>query len=542
MAFSSASTLRHRPLFRLFFVFYLCHSFVAYADDVSHDDDSAPKSPACNNKFQLVKVKNWVNGVEQESIVGISARFGTSLPSRADESLKRPAVLSNPFDCCANSSSKLANSFALAKRGDCTFTAKAQIAQLGGAAGLLVINDKEDLYKMVCTENDTSLNIMIPVIMIPKSGGEAIKDFLDTGRSVELLMYSPNRPVVDFSEIFLWLMAVGTIVCASLWAEFIACEQSDERYNQLTRKDATNAGVVNKDDFEKEILDINAKGAIIFIISASAFLLLLYFFMSSWFIWLLIVLFCIGGTEGMHVCFMTLITRIFKDSGRKTINFPVLGEVSVLSTVVLPLCAAFAILWAVNQHASYAWVGQDILGICLMITVLQMARLPNIKVAAVLLSCAFIYDIFWVFISPLIFHESVMIAVARGDNSGGESIPMLLRIPRFFDPWGGYDMIGFGDILFPGLLVSFAFRYDRSNKKGIINGYFLWLTIGYGTGLFLTYVALYLMDGHGQPALLYLVPCTLGLIVILGWLRGELNYLWNYGSNPPGNSNPPAEA
>lgn len=37
---------------------------------------------------------------------------------------------------------------------------------------------------------------------------------------------------------------------------------------------------------------------------------------------------------------------------------------------------------------------------------------------------------------------------------------MLLRIPRFFDPWGGYDMIGFGDILFPGLLISFASRYE----------------------------------------------------------------------------------
>ncbi|KAH9329748.1 hypothetical protein KI387_001856, partial [Taxus chinensis] len=78
-------------------------------------------------------------------------------------------------------------------------------------------------------------------------------------------------------------------------------------------------------------------------------------------------------------------------------------------------------------------------------------------VAAVLLSCAFVYDIFWVFISPLLFHESVMIAVARGDNSGGENIPMLLRIPRFFDPWGGDNMIGFGDIVLPGLLVSFAF-------------------------------------------------------------------------------------
>jgi signal peptide peptidase-like protein 2B len=30
------------------------------------------------------------------------------------------------------------------------------------------------------------------------------------------------------------------------------------------------------------------------------------------------------------------------------------------------------------------------------------------------------------------------------------------------------------------------------------------------TGLLITYVALNLMDGHGQPALLYIVPFTLG--------------------------------
>lgn len=25
-------------------------------------------------------------------------------------------------------------------------------------------------------------------------------------------------------------------------------------------------------------------------------------------------------------------------------------------------------------------------------------------------------------------------------------------------------------------------RYDRSNKKGILNGYFLWSVVGYGVG------------------------------------------------------------
>jgi signal peptide peptidase-like protein 2B len=55
---------------------------------------------------------------------------------------------------------------------------------------------------------------------------------------------------------------------------------------------------------------------------------------------------------------------------------------------------------------------------------------------------------------------SPLLQVARGDKAGGEALPMLLRFPRLFDTWGGYDMIGFGDIIFPGLLVSFAHRYQ----------------------------------------------------------------------------------
>ncbi|KAG2720948.1 hypothetical protein I3760_02G058300 [Carya illinoinensis] len=345
--------------------------------------------------------------------------------------------------------------------------------------------------------------------------------------SVELLLYAPKRPVVDFSVAFLWVMAVGTILCASCWSQLTDPQQADERYNELSPKKSSKAETPNNDS-ENEVLNISAMGAIFFIITASAFLVLLYFFMSSWFVWVLIILFCIGGVEGMHACIVSLVLRKGRNCGHKTVNLPCFGEVSIFSLVVLLFCVAFAIFWVTTRKASYSWVGQDVLGICLIITVLQMAQLPNIKVATILLCCAFFYDIFWVFISQVIFNESVMVSVARGDNSGGESIPMLLRVPRIFDPWGGYDMIGFGDIIFPGLLLSFSFRYDKANKKGILNGYFLWLMIGYGFGLIFTYVGLYLMDGHGQPALLYLVPCTLGLVFILGFVRGELTHLWSY--------------
>ncbi|XP_042482084.1 signal peptide peptidase-like 2 [Macadamia integrifolia] len=242
----------------------------------------------------LVLVKSWVDGSEGETIEGLSANFGAFVPSLEDNAIKLPVVFANPLNCCSNSSSKLSNSIALSMRGDCEFTVKAEVAQSGGASGLLVINDAEDISAMSCYGNDTSLNVTIPVVMIAKSSGDVIKKLFEAGQKVELLLYSPDSPIVGLSEFCIWIMAVGTIILASVWSEFIACEQNDEPYNQLTTKESSNAGTA---DTEREILDINATGAVIFVITASTFLLLLYFFLSSWFVWVLIVLFCIGCIE-----------------------------------------------------------------------------------------------------------------------------------------------------------------------------------------------------------------------------------------------------
>lgn len=57
--------------------------------------------------------------------------------------------------------------------------------------------------------------------------------------------------------------------------------------------------------------------------------------------------------------------------------------------------------------------------------------------------------------------RSSFVQVARGDKSGEDGIPMLLKIPRMFDPWGGYSVIGFGDIILPGLVVAFSLRSDN---------------------------------------------------------------------------------
>ncbi|CAN1195860.1 Signal peptide peptidase-like 2 [Linum perenne] len=370
------------------------------ADATANNDVASKAPPGCNNPYKLVKVENWVNGVEGETYSGVTARFGAVLPSEIDKSVKLSAVISNPLTCCSNPSSKISNLFVISTRGDCSFNTKANVAQVNGAKALLVINEDEGFLEMGCDEGTSASNITIPIVMVPKSTGESFKKSLQDGKK---------------------------FATASLWQELNTPKDSNGSNGDLSPKSGTNGSAGNDD----EIINIDVKSAIFFVISASTFLVLLFFFMSSWFVWLLILLFCIGGVE----------------------------------------------------------VGN-----------------------------AFMYSNF-------------SFKVAKGNNSGGESIPMLLRFPRLTDPWGGYDMIGFGDILFPGLLVSFSLRFDKAYKKSRIGGYFLWLMVGYATGLFLTYLGLYLMNGHGQPALLYLVPCTLGVCVVLGLIRGELKDLWSYGSD-----------
>lgn len=47
--------------------------------------------------------------------------------------------------------------------------------------------------------------------------------------SVSIQIYSPKRPLVDVAEVFLWLMAVGTVLCASYWSAWSAREAAIEQ-------------------------------------------------------------------------------------------------------------------------------------------------------------------------------------------------------------------------------------------------------------------------------------------------------------------------
>lgn len=501
-----------------------CH---VTAGDIVHHDDLTPKKPGCENDFILVKVQTWVDGKEASEFVGVGARFGATIVSKEKNANQTRLVLANPRDCCSVPKNKLSGDIIMVDRGHCKFTTKANIAEAAGASAILIVNNQKELYKMVCDPDETDLDIHIPAVMLPQDAGTSLEKMLISNSSVSVQLYSPLRPPVDIAEVFLWLMAVSTILCSSFWSAWSAREAAIEQDKLL--KDGAD-DIQNAEDMGSPgVVYINMASAVLFVVVASCFLILLYKLMSYWFIELLVVLFCIGGAEGLQTCLVALLSRCFKQVGESYIKVPCFGAVSYLTVAVSPFCIAFAVVWAVYRNVSFAWIGQDILGIALIITVLQIVRIPNLKVGTVLLSCAFLYDIFWVFVSKKLFNESVMIVVARGDKSGEDGIPMLLKIPRMFDPWGGYSIIGFGDILLPGLVVAFSLRYDWLANKSLRVGYFLPAMLAYGSGLLITYVALNLMDGHGQPALLYIVPFTLGTLLTLGKKRGDLGILWTKG-------------
>ncbi len=66
----------------------------------------------------------------------------------------------------------------------------------------------------------------------------------------------------------------------------------------------------------------------------------------------------------------------------------------------------------------YYWIIQDVMGVCFCIIILCLIHINRIMIATIFLTIVFIYDVFYVFLSPYIFGRSVMMDVALGGAYG----------------------------------------------------------------------------------------------------------------------------
>jgi len=250
---------------------------------------------------------------------------------------------------------------------------------------------------------------------------------------------------------------------------------------------ANHVNVVKNGNSEKDIepVEIDGKMVVIYIIGACLMITALYFF-RKYLVYIVIGIFCLGSATGLFFI-LSYFSHGFPSGYLGKVKY--IGNISIKYITYTVISIAIPLFWIIVRHQEYAWVIQDFLGIILIMTILKSIKYPNIKITTLLLTLFFIYDIFWVFITPLFTTngESIMVSVATGGGGGSnepqETIPLAFMIPRLVNPYypmcgPAYSILGYGDIVLPGLLVSYCLRFDRSKfngKKNIFYSYFDWI-------------------------------------------------------------------
>ncbi|CAF0735221.1 unnamed protein product [Didymodactylos carnosus] len=338
---------------------------------------------------------------------------------------------------------------------------------------------------------------------------------------------------------------------------------------------------------EQAILAMPYCTILFLLITAVAWILLIWKFPTVM-VKILQTMFCISGLFSLKSClkrfsyikYFVKILRRFEIRSceiRKPCKYQI-GPINYFSILTFFIGLTVVILWYVYRKQRWSWILQDIIGAALCIVVLSVYRLANMKVITLILSLFFFYDIFFVFITPYIpfFNDStktnlttllstqttisatginstltstlspyyiptiqreirnrnpsIMEKVALGLGSGDEVVPLLFSVPRitkYPDPCitSNDQKIGFGDIILPGILITYCKIFDiASNNR--IHVYYIQSLIAYSIGYILVIIALVFMN-MPQPALLYLVPCTLLSTIFTGLIRRELKELYS---------------
>jgi signal peptide peptidase-like protein 2B len=164
----------------------------------------------------------------------------------------------------------------------------------------------------------------------------------------------------------------------------------------------------------------------------SVMLMVLFFFLGKMFIFL-VILFAFGSFTSCVTFLMPTVAVarhhvLPRVNDTQTITIRRAEYTAPIVDIVVAgiVAASVVAAWLITSH----WVFVDMLAFCLACETVKTLRVPDLRIASLLLSIFFVYDVFWVFISPFIFSQSVMVAVAVGVTSQSIPLPMLFMIPK----------------------------------------------------------------------------------------------------------------
>lgn len=130
---------------------------------------------------------------------------------------------------------------------------------------------------------------------------------------------------------------------------------------------------------------------------------------------------------------------------------------------VLSLVSSIA-LTVMHQFYSQPWILSNFIALSFSFNAINLLRLDSFLTGTILLSGLFLYDIFWVFATP------VMVSVATQFDA-----PIKIVFPRDVgDTKLGFTLLGLGDIVIPGTFLALALRFDyflateKARKSGAL--------------------------------------------------------------------------
>lgn len=202
-------------------------------------------------------------------------------------------------------------------------------------------------------------------------------------------------------------------------------------------------------------------------------------------------------------------------------------EFSILEMLLCVPAAGFCYWYYMTKH----WLANNVLGIAFSLQGVEHLSLGTVQNGVILLCGLFIYDVFWVFCTP------VMVSVAKNFDA-----PIKLLFPKALGSTE-YSMLGLGDIVIPGIMVAIILRYDvqkhmhGADRKGSMPHatgtprIFYSCFIGYVIGISATIVVMNVFKA-AQPALLYIVPSVLACTFTHAWTTGEAKTLFHWSEAP----------
>ncbi|XP_038123659.1 signal peptide peptidase-like 2A isoform X2 [Cyprinodon tularosa] len=478
------------------------------------------------------------NGSLEREYCIVHNQSWTPLPETLDTSTAYPLVnLTSTLLCDASGvrPDVVKDKALVVMRGECDFSQKALVAQSLGAKALLIATNTT-MFTPSANESEYG-KVHIPLALM------RYRDFLAArqvfGEGMQVKLFAPPYSKIDPNIAIMLLISIVTVALGGYWSG--ACER--DRLNSCAAGGGGDGE--NKADSNRLFL-YSPLSVLIFVILMCGMLVLMYFFYNI-LVYIIIAIFCFASASALFSCLDAVLDKI----GCGTLSFSVRNKsFSVRSILLAGVCISVAVVWGVYRNEdSWIWILQNLLGFAFCLNFMKTITLSNFKICVILLSLLLLYDVFFVFITPFFTKNgvSIMVQVALGPDAAGEKtqgnmvaipaepqapsekIPVVMRVPRF-SAWAQnlcgmqFSILGYGDIIVPGLLVAYCSRFDVwiNSRRKI---YFISCCIAYLLGMVLTF-AVMLLSGMGQPALLYLVPFTLITSAVVAGCRGEMKHFW----------------